>query len=294
MNGYTWDGTLEGSIAPTIDSITPGSTPAGGYLPLALFGIAPITGMGDETITNFNVPAFQWGREIYTRIGVDSNGYVIVGGGSGPDNNFIPQTFPNPARPNNVIAPWWTDLNLSAPGCLAPTCGARIGTLTDTDTGDRWLIVDWENVPTFGFADDAHRHDFQIWLGLNADPSPVEDVTIAYGDIGIASADGLNAGAENRDGASGINITPPPVDNVQYVVTTSPPTPGGKVVITFAATGKVAGDYVLSARMTSNLTAGPRPHRRASTSVHSRSRTIRRARPRPGPLVWCRGVSDAV
>ncbi len=30
-NGYTWNGTLDGSIAPTIDSITPGSTPAGGY-----------------------------------------------------------------------------------------------------------------------------------------------------------------------------------------------------------------------------------------------------------------------
>jgi len=265
VNGYTWNGALDGSIAPPVDSITPGSTPVGGYLPLRLFGIAPIGGMGDETLANFNVPAFQWGREVYTRIGVDSNGYAVLGGGSGTeDNNFVPQMFPDPARPNNVIAPWWTDLNLSSSGCVAPSCGARIGILTAT-TGDRWLIVDWENVPTFGSSDAAHRHDFQIWIGLNGDPSPVEDVTIGYGDVGIASADGLNAGAENRDGSSGVNITPLPVDNAQYVVATSPPTPGGKVVITFEVKGKSAGDYVLTARMTSNLTAGTTS---ASSNIH--------------------------
>jgi hypothetical protein len=40
------------------------------------------------------------------------------------------------------------------------------------------------------------------------------------------------------------------------VIATSGPTPGGKVVITFDARGRVAGDYVLTARMMSNLTAG--------------------------------------
>jgi hypothetical protein len=86
--------------------------------------------MGDESLVNFTVPAFQWGREVYTRIGVDSNGYVVVGGGSGPDNNFVPQTFPDAPRPDNVIAPWWTGINLGGPGCSLP-CGARIGSLTD-------------------------------------------------------------------------------------------------------------------------------------------------------------------
>ncbi len=37
--------------------------PAGGYLPLSLFGIAPIAGVGDDTITNFNVPTFYYGGE---------------------------------------------------------------------------------------------------------------------------------------------------------------------------------------------------------------------------------------
>jgi subtilisin family serine protease len=271
VNGYTWHGSLDGSIAPTIDAITltPGGTPAGGYLPLRLFGVAPIAGMGDETITNFNVPAFPWGRETYTRIGVDSNGYVIIGGGSAGDNSFVPQTLPNPARPNNVIAPWWTDLNLAAAGgCAAPglpNCGARITVLASGAGGcvvnDCWIVVDWEDVPTFGQA-PGNAHDFQIWIGVNGDAHPDEDVSMGYGVVGTGAADGLNAGAENRDGSSGINISPLPDDGNEFVIATSGPTPGGKVVITFDALGKSAGDYVLTARMTSNLTSG-------TTSVRS-------------------------
>jgi subtilisin family serine protease len=263
VNGYAWNGTISGTVAPRIEAITltPGGTPAEGYLPLRLFGVAPITGMGDETIVNFNVPAFTWGRETYNRVGVDSNGYLIIGGGSGPDNNFVPQMFPNPAQPNNVIAPWWTDINLSAPGCVnsgATPCGARITVLASGGGGcavnDCWLVVDWENVPTFGFTDAAHRHDFEIWIGLNGDAHPVEDVSIGYGDVGTPAVDGLNAGAENRGGSSGISITPPPTDGQEYVITTSGPTPGGKVVLTFQ--GRTAGDYVLTARMTSSVTVG--------------------------------------
>ena len=90
------DGTIEGKLPPTVDAITltPGGTPAGGYLPLRAFGVAPISGMGDDTLVNFNVAAFQWGRETYTRLGVDSNGYVIVGGGTAEDNQSVPRLSP--------------------------------------------------------------------------------------------------------------------------------------------------------------------------------------------------------
>ena len=69
-----------------------GDSPAGGYLPLSLFGIAPIAGVGDDTITNFNVPPFFYGGEPYTSIGVVSNGYVVLGGGTSADIVFTPQT----------------------------------------------------------------------------------------------------------------------------------------------------------------------------------------------------------
>src|SRR5205085_10343677 len=124
-DGILWTGTLTPAIPPQISAITlaTGQGPAGGYLPLSLFGIAPIAGVGDDTISNFNVPTFYYGAEPYTRIGVVSNGYVVIGGGTSGDVNFAPQTFPNAARPNNVVAPFWTDTNPPAGGAI------RIATL---------------------------------------------------------------------------------------------------------------------------------------------------------------------
>ena len=36
----------------------------------------------DETIANFNVPGYTFGTEVYTRIGLTSNGYAVGGGRS--------------------------------------------------------------------------------------------------------------------------------------------------------------------------------------------------------------------
>jgi hypothetical protein len=73
-------------------SIAPGSSPAGGYLPLRLFGIPPVGGVTDDSITNFNVPAFTYAGETYTRVGFSSNGYVVVGGGTAADNSITTRT----------------------------------------------------------------------------------------------------------------------------------------------------------------------------------------------------------
>ena len=253
QSGFDWDGRLSAALAPTVDAITPGGSPAG-YLPLSGFGVAPVGGMGDESIANFTVPSFLWGSESYTRIGLTSNGYVVVGGGASADVEFVPQTMPDPAVPNNVIAPWWTDIDLSQ--AATPNTGVRITILTDG--ADDWLVVDYEDVATFGTCTPGPcvTHDFQIWIGLTGDANPGEDVTMAFGDLGAGSADGLNAGAENRDGSSGVNMDPLPTDDSDWTIETSPPTPGGFVEVSYQALGKQAGVYVIPARMTSDQTAG--------------------------------------
>ena len=45
-------------------------------------------------------------------------------------------------------------------------------------------------------------------------------------------------------------------DNSDWTIDTSPPTPGGFVEIAYQALGKLAGVYVIPARMTSDQTAG--------------------------------------
>jgi uncharacterized repeat protein (TIGR01451 family) len=86
-NGLRFSGELAGQDPPGVE-ITAGGSPFG-YEPLAAFGVAPIGGAGDETTANFNLPvSFRYGGELYSRLGVVSNGYV-VGGGTGADVSFI-------------------------------------------------------------------------------------------------------------------------------------------------------------------------------------------------------------
>lgn len=239
--GAVWTGTLSPAIAPTITSIEPGESPAGGYLPLSAFGIAPATGFGDETIRNFSVPAFKYGDETYTSIGVDSNGYVVVGGGTAEDNDCCnPQTFPSTARPNNVLAPYWTDLSLD------PATGGgeiRVGTLTDGV--DTWLVVDYAAVRAFG---STAANTFQVWIQTG----DTEGQWFSYGTLGGPNGQPLSVGAENRDGTSGVNVASVASDT-EYAITTEGPTAGGSVSFTYKAKGLKKGTHTLTATLTTPI-----------------------------------------
>ena len=255
-DGVQWSGPLSPASAPPVNAINniTGGGPAGGYLPLSLFGIGPIAGVGDDTITNFNVPTFFYGGESYTRIGVVSNGYVVVGGGTASDVNFFPQTFPNPARPNNVMAPFWTDLNPAATGGGA----IRIGTLTDGSSS--WLIVDFDHVKNFS---NATTHTGEIWIRLasgaaGTGPSS-EQLTWSYGAANAASGDpgsAMNWGAENRDGTSGKNLAAAPADNTEYRPVLGTPVPGGSATVPFDIWSKKTGTWHSDASLTSTVTPG--------------------------------------
>jgi len=186
----------------------------------------------------------------YTSIGVVSNGYVVIGGGTGADVVFKPQQFPNPARPNNVVAPMWTDLNPSATGAgHLYLASLALGTM-------HWIVADWEGVRNFS---NPTAHSFEVWIATTAS-STGEQITIAYGPDGNAAtgdpASGQNWGAENRDGSSGANIASAPANSTQYSVNLSPPIPGGTQTVTYDASAKKAGTYRAVADMTSDVTPG--------------------------------------
>jgi subtilisin family serine protease len=227
----------------------PGIGPGGlfGYIPLSSFGIAPLGGVGDESIANFNVPPFTFAGESYTRIGMVSNGYAVVGGGSGADVDYINQILPDATRPNNVLAPFWTDLNPGAGGAL------RVGLLSSGPNS--WLVLDWENVPEWSSIRTA---SFQIWIGLNGS----EDVVYTYGPRN-SNGDGglLTVGVENAFGnqgqsyyANGVGTLP--VTGNQLRVTSQPGTPGETRTLSFNALGFQFGPYTLYANLESSLLDG--------------------------------------
>jgi subtilisin family serine protease len=240
--GFTWSGTIAPALPPTITSVASiplDDAPGGGYLPLSAFGIAPLAGVGDETITNVTVPAFTYGTETYTRIGIVSNGYVVMGGGIGADVIHLAAPIPSTNRPNNVVAPYWTDLNPGDGG------GVRIGLLTG---GARsWIVVDFEAVRTRGA---GLKNSFQIWIGRNG----TDDVTIAHGPTEGPGVDGLSQGAENRNGTSGAVYSGG--TNTTWRVNATGPTAGGPVTITYGASSSRAGTYVLAPKATTPAVKG--------------------------------------
>ena len=227
-----------------VPAIAPGDTPGEGFLDLSAppfnFSAIPI---GDESVLNFNVSEFTYGQRKYSRIGVVSNGYIVVGGGTADDVDFQPQTFPNPTRPNNVLAPYWTDLD----GTGSP--GIYVGELNDG--AHNWIVVQW-NVHLFG-AKDATR-EMQVWIGTNG----VDDISYAYADSTIgqgAPADpGLTVGAENASGTAGAQITGPPAGS--YVVSTTAGAPAESFTYTMTVKGVTQGTGTLKTTMMSDIVAG--------------------------------------
>lgn len=237
--GAHWTGTLTAALPPTVDAVTPVSpdeTPGGGFLPLAGFGITPIAGIGDESIANFDVPSFVYGGEVYTRVGLTSNGYLVVGGGTSADVEYEPPaSFPDPASPNNVLAPFWTDLNPAAGGAL------RIATLSD-GVND-FLIAEWDAVPSWS----GGSNSFQVWITLGA----TEQTWFTYGGaLTPDAAVGSLTGAENRTGSSGVTVDPVDPDSA-YEVLTSPPQAGGAVTFDYTVKGLLRGTWSTAATLTS-------------------------------------------
>jgi hypothetical protein len=166
---------------------------------------------------------------------------LVAGGATGQDIDFIPQTFPNPARPNGVLAPFWTDLD----GTGAP--GIFVAILTDGV--DDWLVVE-SRLNVFG---TSSLRVFQAWIGLNG----TEDITFAY-DPGNLPADPagqpFNVGAENADGSAGDQIAGLPTEDLR--VTSTLGAPGGALTYSFDVIGVSRGVGTVRTDLTTPLVRG--------------------------------------
>jgi hypothetical protein len=214
-----------------------------GYVPLDRFDITPEP-IGDEEIINYELSdPVTYGGQRYDKIGVTSNGYLVVGGGDAADVQCCDLTqIPDPARPNNVLAPFWTDLDGSnAPGVLA-------GVLEAVD-GSTWLVVEWR-LNVYG---TSSLRTFQTWMRIDQ-----EEIGFAYpaedrpGDPGKP----LIIGAENVNGTGGEQLPPglPPAGDL--LVKTSEPVPGGSLTYSVTVRGTAPGAGTVQTRMDSAQVPG--------------------------------------
>jgi hypothetical protein len=245
-NGFLWNGSLSPALAPEITGLT---SPENlyGYIPLDTFGPLDL-GEGDESLVNVNTDSFSYGGEIYSSIAVDSNGYLIVGGSDNAADNVCCDTMamPDPSRPNNVLAPYWTDLN--------PSTHGKVQVAELTDGTYNYLVAEWQQVPVYG---TSNYRSAEVWIVLG--DRSTEDQTFAYDSdyMGPGAPTGLLVGAENRDGTSAaalpLNTVP---DTDGYTVSTGTPTAGGSKTISYDLYAKRTGNFDVKALMTSDVTQG--------------------------------------
>ncbi len=235
----------------------PNVTVAAGTAPFGYFPLSgtPISGVGDETISNFTVPAFIYGGQTYTRVGMVSDGYLVIGGGTSADVQFVNQNMPDPTRPNNVQAPFWTDLN--------PAFGGAMRAAVLSSGSNSWIVFDWQGVVNYS---NRQPNTFQVWLPFATNTGTVNGVAatqtfFAYGVITTGEGGALTIGAENVFGNRGQNYYfngtgTLPAPNAGVYVNSQAGSPSAPQSITFAASGNQYGAWVNYAQMTSNLFQG--------------------------------------
>lgn len=237
--------------------VNPGTTYAG-YYALSTIPIAPQT-FADDELKNYPVPEYRWNGATYTSIGVSANGYTVVGGGESPkDASASPQDMPNAGRPNNVLAPFWTDLTTAGGGAI------RIATVAPTNLppGERplYIVVEWE---AFEYGTTTMRKA-QVWIRAEdpegpAGPTPAEEIYFTYDftTMTAAPARPFRIGAENSAGTVGGMRPAGQLPTQHYVVTSSGGVQPAPVVLwDVVGEGRAAGTGTVAATVESTLIPG--------------------------------------
>ena len=194
----TWSGRLDGAT----QSLVPSPSPFG-FISMADLGVPPLgcpsnCDDGAWSIGGFNI-AYQ--GQTYTDVIMSVNGVVELGTASGLAAGASNQHLPSVTTPNNLLAPFWTDMNLG-------DGGEWYAAVLD-DGVNLYDVFSWESVPRF---DDPTTYTYQIWA-----IEGTEQIWFVYAEVPAIPADNLTVGFENDTGTLGTSYyfdgegTPPVV-----------------------------------------------------------------------------------
>ncbi|MSP14893.1 MAG: hypothetical protein EXR62_18285 [Chloroflexi bacterium] len=167
------------------------------YIDLEAQGVSPFAlPQGDEIAVTLRLdlltPSFSfpfYGAN-YSRLSVISNGYMVAGSISNQDIQHVNEMIPTSTLPNNLIAPYWTDLDLSPTGSGEVYAGILSG-----QGISRTLIVQFKNIARF--EDPSTTINFELVIGENQ-----SNILMVYGPI-TDTVNTLSVGLENYFGTEG-------------------------------------------------------------------------------------------
>lgn len=241
-NTLYWEGALNTATMSLTEDATVSTTITGGYLPMALLGVTPITctaSCDDTAITLPGIPEIEYLGTTYTSLQISSNGFISMGTSSGSVATPYAEVLPNRSEPNNILAPYWTDFDLAGTAAGDTGAGNMYAALLG---GGTLLVIEWENAQLWDIPGTSFN--FQIWYDYTTkdfyyvygEMSDPQYVTVA-GAENIAGSVGVTLGALTENGVQG--TLPVEGDEFRLGFTT-----GEELSISYEGTVLPASDYM--------------------------------------------------
>ncbi|MCL1119204.1 S8 family serine peptidase [Shewanella seohaensis] len=191
LGSVTWVGKLD---LPQMNTVK-GAQRFPSIVDLGVKPIACSDGCDEQSFT-FTVPSFKYNGVSYTKITISDNGLAIVGGGSA-SGTYANKELPDGSNPNNILAPFWSDFDLSD-NTAGDTGGGNLAVSVFTDgAGAKWLALEWNKGQLYGDTSGA-AYTFSIWIKTG----DTEEVVFNYINIPNMPAN-VTIGAENIGGTIG-------------------------------------------------------------------------------------------
>jgi uncharacterized repeat protein (TIGR01451 family) len=187
-NSLSWAGELDVGVFNVSASPSPF-----GYFSLASISVPPQGCPSDCDDGGFiwtGLPPFTYNGASYDSLILSVNGTIEAGLASLSTAGAANTDMPASTLPNNLIAPYWRDLNLGDGGQW------YLAFLTDGPFG--WLVIEWEDVPEFGNTDAA---TFQVWIEVDGSPT-APNIHFTYDRLDDPTGN-FTVGAENAEGTDG-------------------------------------------------------------------------------------------
>jgi len=184
--------------------------------------------VGDEVTQLVNIGfTFKFYEQSWSNVYISTNGLLSFGSSDAGCCGDVP--LPSPSSPNNIIAPYWSDLTVGN-----PYNSGAIYTLNGGVAPNRYFVVEWLNV-TYCCDDGATDYKtFEVILFENGD--------IKFQSQTLNEAYFASVGIEDSRGLIGLQL-PQPASNQAYVITR--PAPSARVLVptlagAFGAPGEAA------------------------------------------------------
>ena len=162
----------------------------------------------DEVLIQYSFDFIHYGQQ-YSSLLLNDNGIVIAGNDLAQSNLSINESLPNAGVPNNVIAPFWTDFDLTNPNLVGDTGGGEFYVGLLEVLGRNYMILQWNKVklwmdesqgrtPAYwGVSNEDVEFTFQLILEENS-----ENKWFRYLDI-PEQPNFYSVGLENQTGTAG-------------------------------------------------------------------------------------------